>query len=98
MTAKYGSQQNPSNPAPGGGVHHQDQPIGGALGGAMKEKYGGQGHHELGAGGVNHQDKPIGGALGDAMKDKYGGQHHELGAGGVNHQDQPIGGGLGDAM
>ena len=49
----------------------------------MKDKYGGQAHHELGQGvKVNHQDQPIGGALGGAMDKKYGGQaHHQLGQG-----------------
>jgi hypothetical protein len=80
----------------------QDRPIGGALGDAMNQKYGGQ---QLGGGAgpakPYHQDQPIGGALGDAMKGKYGAApqfNAGPAQGGAYHQDQPIGGALGDAM
>ena len=88
-------QAQPQAPAP---VHHQDMPIGGALGDAMGQKYGG-GHHQLGQGVTkNHQDMPIGGGFGEAMQKKHG-AHHELGQGvKQNHQDMPIGGAFGDAM
>ena len=49
MKDKYGGQAQ-HELGQGVKVHHQDQPIGGALGGAMEKKYGDQGHHELGQG------------------------------------------------